>query len=73
MKGLQSTDNFGIYGTQGIASSSVMPGSRYGSATWVDAQGNLWLYGGKGYAASGGDGNLSDLWMYNIQPINGPG
>lgn len=67
MKGLQSTDNFGIYGTQGIASSSVMPGSRYGSATWVDAQGNLWLYGGKGYAASGGDGNLSDLWMYNIQ------
>lgn len=67
MKGLQSTDNFGIYGTQGVASASAMPGARYGSATWVDAQGNLWLYGGKGYAASGGDGNLSDLWMYNIQ------
>ncbi len=67
MKGLATTDQFGIYGTQGQAHPANMPGSRYGSATWVDAQGNLWLYGGKGYAASGGDGNLSDLWMYNIQ------
>jgi hypothetical protein len=31
---------------------------------WVDANGNLWLFGGFGVPASGTEGNMNDLWMY---------
>ena len=67
MKGLSSGDQAGVYGTLGVASASNFPGSRSGSnATWTDANGDLWLFGGLGYDASGNFGSLNDLWKYNI-------
>lgn len=42
-----------------------MPGARCYSNSWVDGNDNLWLFGGSGYAASGNDGFLNDLWKYN--------
>jgi hypothetical protein len=33
------------YGTLGTPSSTADPGSREGSLTWTDAQGNFWLFG----------------------------
>ena len=33
------------------------------SATWTDASGNLWLFGG--YHDNNGNGFLNDLWSYN--------
>jgi hypothetical protein len=56
----------GIYGTLGTPAAANKPGSRYsGPVTWTDASGNLWLLGGKGYAASGATaGYLDDLWEY---------
>jgi hypothetical protein len=53
----------GVFGTQGVASTSNVPGARYLSTAWTDASGNLWLFGGLGLAAST-DGNLNDLWEY---------
>lgn len=52
-----------IYGTMGVPSTANKPGGRNAAATWTDAQGNLWLYGGEGNTAAG-NGRLNDLWKY---------
>ena len=41
------------------------PGSRYGSVSWIDNNGNLWLFGGYGYDSAGNYGYLNDLWEFN--------
>jgi hypothetical protein len=57
----------GIYGTQGTAASTNMPGGRQEAAAWADANGNLWLFGGEGQDSIGTtNGILNDLWVYNI-------
>ena len=57
----------GIYGTQGTAAATNMPGGRQEAAGWVDASGNLWLFGGEGEDATGTpNGILNDLWVYNV-------
>ncbi len=55
----------GIYGTQGIPSSTTTPGARAGACTWQDASGNFWLFGGEGYDAFNNQAELGDLWKYN--------
>jgi hypothetical protein len=55
----------GTYGTKGVADPNNSPGARYGSASWVDGSGNLWLFGGWGYAETGAFGGLGDLWKFN--------
>jgi hypothetical protein len=62
--GSNLVNQFGIYGTQGTPAVINTPGARYGSASWTDAAGNLWLYGGWGFAQST-NGWLSDMWKYN--------
>jgi hypothetical protein len=66
--GLTNTINQkGIYGTQGVAAATNMPGGRQEAAAWADLSGNLWLFGGEGLDANGtANGILNDLWMYNI-------
>jgi N-acetylneuraminic acid mutarotase len=54
----------GVYGTQGTAAAGNAPGARYSASSWIDSSGNLWLFGGIGYGATGGAGNLNDLWRY---------
>lgn len=66
MKGPNSVDQSGVYGTLGTGAMANFPGCRRGSAQWTDASGNLWLMGGNGYPASGPSGLLNDLWRYNI-------
>uniref|UniRef100_E6PYP9 Galactose oxidase n=1 Tax=mine drainage metagenome TaxID=410659 RepID=E6PYP9_9ZZZZ len=58
------TPTHGVYGTMGQPSPGNMPGPRWGAATWTDSSGNLWMYGGEGYGASG-PGALGDLWRYS--------
>jgi N-acetylneuraminic acid mutarotase len=55
----------GVYGTQGTAASTNVPGARSGYATWTDAGGDLWLFGGYGYDSAGTQGSLNDLWKYS--------
>ncbi|NHI90907.1 MAG: galactose oxidase [Candidatus Lokiarchaeota archaeon] len=67
VSGNYSRNNNGTYGTKGVASVTNIPGGRYGSAAWTDAEGNLWLFGGSGYDnISGTYGWLNDLWMFNL-------
>ena len=55
----------GIYGTQGVATAANMPGGRTGAAGWKDAQGNFWLFGGRGFDAAGNQCLLDDLWSFS--------
>jgi N-acetylneuraminic acid mutarotase len=63
--GSNTTNQAGVYGTQGIASPANIPGSRSEAVTWIDASGNFWLFGGNGYDSVGGQGDLNDLWEYS--------
>ena len=56
----------GVYGTLGTAKPTVnTPGSRWGGVTWTDPSGNLWMFGGQGFAASGLDPELlNDVWEF---------
>jgi N-acetylneuraminic acid mutarotase len=63
--GLNTVNASGVYGTQGTASASNVPGARYSASSWIDSSGNLWLFGGVGYDSTGGAGNLNDLWRYS--------
>jgi len=55
----------GIYGTKGSAAASTKPGARDGSVSWIDSSGNLWLFGGNGFDASGNGGLMNDLWKFS--------
>ena len=66
MAGDHSGGTAGNYGILGVASSTNTPGIRNSSATWVDASGNFWLFGGIGYDVNNTYGSLNDLWKYDI-------
>jgi hypothetical protein len=64
--GNNNISNDGVYGTSGTPAAANMPGSRYsGAVSWIDPSDNLWLFGGRGYPATGATtGYLDDLWEY---------
>ena len=63
MKGSNSINQLGSYGIQGTASAGNVPGARVSVATWADASGSLWLFGGYGDdSANAQGGDLNDLW-----------
>ena len=66
MKGNTSGGLTGTYGTLGVPATANNPGGRHGCGTWVDQQGNLWLFGGEGYSSVTGLCWMNDLWKYNI-------
>ncbi len=55
----------GVYGTLGVVDAANVPGSRHQSASWRDADGRFWLFGGSGLDAAGGTGHLNDLWRFD--------
>ena len=65
VSGDNTVDNSGVYGAKGSAAAPNKPGGRYYMSGWVDAAGNFWLFGGRGYDAAGNFGYLNDLWKYN--------
>lgn len=74
VSGQESINTYGIYGQIGIESSNNNPGSRIGAVSWQDESGNLWMFGGFGYAkdyrvgigSPPSIGTLNDLWKFNI-------
>ncbi len=61
---LEATNVSGVYGTLGVSSGGA-PGSRWGSSTWTDGSGNLWMFGGQGYDSSTLDFSLlNDIWEW---------
>ncbi len=63
IRGSNTVNIPGNYGTMGVAAPSNEPGSREFPTSWTDAAGNFWMFGGSGYASS--FGTLGDLWVYN--------
>ena len=55
----------GVYGTLGVAASTNTPGGRQGAVSWSDASGNLRLFGGFFYGATGGPVWLNDVWKFD--------
>jgi N-acetylneuraminic acid mutarotase len=64
MGGSNIANQTGTYGTQGTAASTNVPGARVSGASWTDAAGNVWLFGGQGYDSAGMN-DLNDLWKYS--------
>ena len=63
VSGSNSVNQSSTYGTEGTLAPGNTPGSRSFLNGWVDANGNLWLFGGYG-REMGATGDLNDLWMY---------
>lgn len=64
VNGANTVDQSGVYGTQGTAAATNIPGAREGAASWVGSDGSVWLFGGNGMDGNGAPGNLNDLWHY---------
>jgi len=64
VSGSNAVGEKGTYGTEGTAAAGNVPGARSGSVSWIDAAGNLWLFGGLGLDSAGNSGSLNDLWKY---------
>jgi N-acetylneuraminic acid mutarotase len=64
VSGSNLTGQMGIYGTLGTSNPANIPGDRLAPMTWIDANGNVWLFGGQGMASIPTIGSLNDLWMY---------
>ena len=64
VSGSNTVDHYGSYGTLGVTGPSNMPGTRNNAVSWIDKSGNLWLFGGLGYASMSGPDLLNDLWVY---------
>jgi hypothetical protein len=65
IKGASTGGQSGMYGSLGVAAMSNNPGARQTSATWTDASGNFWLFGGFGLDSTGSLLSLNDLWKYS--------
>jgi N-acetylneuraminic acid mutarotase len=68
MSGPNTPNVPGSFGKQGVAAASNLPEPRISAATWVDASGNLWLFGGEKGTGGPSDellGWFGDLWMYS--------
>ena len=55
----------GSYGIEGTPSALNMPGARFEAATFTDAAGRFWLFGGYGLDSAASPGDLNDLWSYD--------
>lgn len=56
-----SVDNNGVY----PPTANPYPGARTNAATWTDAAGTFWLFGGFGKDGAGTLGFLNDLWKFS--------
>ncbi|MGD0567966.1 MAG: kelch repeat-containing protein [Candidatus Sulfotelmatobacter sp.] len=57
----------GVYGVKGMPSANNVPGCRYSASSWIDSDGNFWIFAGWGnddnYAEAGAT-ILNDMWRY---------
>jgi N-acetylneuraminic acid mutarotase len=65
MSGDEIRDQSGVYGIKNVANTTNKPGARYKGVSGIDKNGNLWLFGGRGYDSEAKLGELNDLWKFN--------
>ena len=64
MSGSNVVNQLGVYGAEGTAAPTNVPGARIEAVGWTDASGGLWLFGG----SPGPPGQFelfNDLWKYS--------
>ena len=61
---IDCTGQPGVYGTLGTPAAGNVPGGREGAASWIDENGNFWLFGGWGAFGNGYGDYLNDLWVF---------
>jgi hypothetical protein len=66
MGGATTVSSPGTSGAQGVPAASNVPGARAYAATWTDANGDLWLFGGTPSALFAVDAGHSDLWKFSV-------
>ncbi len=64
ISGSDTISQAGTYGTKGVPSPSNIPGARERAVSWLDSQGNLWLFGGYVYDWTYTGYYYNDLWKY---------
>lgn len=72
LKGTSVINQPGTYGNVTVPNFNNRPGGRSSGATWIDANNNLWLFGGKGLGTGATTDIVSDVWRYTncfISPI----
>jgi hypothetical protein len=67
MKGANTVNTTGIYGSMGVANALNFPGARHFNITWRHLNSRLWLLGGEGIDNNNQNpqDNMNDLWGYN--------
>lgn len=70
LKGADTINQVGVYGTVGVPHPNNTPGARNNSMSWKDANGNLWMFGGYGSTTTSATGLLNDLWKYDPNSNN---
>ena len=73
VSGSNTSNAIGVYGVQGVAAASNVPGARINAVSWTDTSGNLWLFGGEVYQPASYQPweelepavPLNDLWKFN--------
>jgi N-acetylneuraminic acid mutarotase len=63
--GSSSVSQAGAYGVLGTFAAGNAPGARDAATSWIDSKGNLWIFGGTGYDATGTRGYPTDLWEFD--------
>jgi N-acetylneuraminic acid mutarotase len=66
VNGSNTMSSTGVYGTQGVAATANIPGARDRASAVTDGAGNLWLFGGEGFATASQYAFLDDLWEYDV-------
>jgi hypothetical protein len=65
VSGASIVQQSGVYGTLGTPNPANVPGGRMDASAWVDASGNLWLFGGSYNQPMGTYHALNDLWKFS--------
>lgn len=68
--GADAANASSVYATQGIPAAVDAPGAREGAASWTDAAGDLWLFGG-GSGPDAGNGLHGLDQRLQFGPLNG--
>ena len=63
ISGYNKNNIAGVYGTQGVPSTSIYPGARDYMGFGIDSSGSIWVFGGYGHdsADNGGESKLRNI------------
>jgi N-acetylneuraminic acid mutarotase len=65
VSGSDGVGQTGLYFTKGVAAPGNRPGARWGAASWIDSQDEIWLFGGWYHNPWGYAPGFNDLWKYD--------